>query len=191
MMIPGPLATEKWEPVIENEVYLAFLRAEWTKYQATTGLYDKAFIDTPDLKNVHECNVRRDILWKLRGGLLELLPPTTWYRVSWLQPHHLPELRVIGRCGWDAPYLDENELAAVAARRPQDLTTDTTKDWEPILWGHSNTGPFTILEANNRLMAYIRAAAPPPLRAICYVGLSDYQCKWHLLDLHFSLHWVS
>jgi hypothetical protein len=106
---------------------------------------------------------------------------TAWYEVRYLEREHLGQLLVIGRCGWDDG-ADRNELLAVAKRRRLVLETPPDKWSAPILWGHRRTGPLTILEGNNRFVAYAATTAPPALWIPVYVGLSENRCVWHLPD---------
>jgi hypothetical protein len=113
---------------------------------------------------------------------LKHVPGTTkWYEVRALEDAHLNELRVIGHCGWD-DRRDANELSAVAGRKPATLAS-SPQTWDPlVLWGHTADGPFTILEGNNRLVAYASGRSKPGLGVPVFVGLSTDPCHWHLPD---------
>jgi len=81
---------------------------------------------------------------------------------------------------WNDP-ADKNELALVAVRKPLQLKA-LPASWEQcILWGHDKKGPFTIIEGNNRLIAY-KASAQTGLNIPVLVGLSPTRCIWHILD---------
>lgn len=162
---------------------LPFLRAEWHKIPAALALPDRLLIERPDIGDVYQNDARRSLLRSRRGPLLDRVPETVWYEVHLLRERHLCELLVIGRCGWDAPGQDGNELPSVARRIHKDLQTASTEGWEPILWSHEKSGPFTILEGNTRLTAFAGAPSKPPLAVTAFVGLSHRQCYWHLPDV--------
>jgi hypothetical protein len=52
---------------------------------------------------------------------------------------------------------------------------------DPILWGHSKAGPFTIIEGNKRLIAYA-ATGETTINIPVLIGLSPMRCLWHILD---------
>lgn len=175
------LSDEQWAPVPIHAPLLAFLKAEWDKWVPITRWVDRRLISEPNISDASENHLRACLISAIRGPLLQHLPQDTqWFEVKWLRAEHLHELRVIGRCGWDDSN-DKNELLKVAARRPQQLLSDVDSWDPPILWGHSKTGPFTILEGNNRLTAYA-ASSRMSLKLPCYVGLSMNPCFWHLAD---------
>ena len=178
------LSDENWSAVSVDEAWHAFLKTEWDKWSPLTQWVDRRLVMEPNIDDLVENRLRASLIAALRGPLLQRLPTDTqWFKVNFLRDEHLPELRVIGRCGLDSP-ADENEVLEVAKRRPRPLIKTQMPLWEPpMLWGHSKAGPFTILEGNHRLIAYAgsqrRAAA---LAMPCYVGLSSQPCYWHLAD---------
>lgn len=175
------LENQSWRVVTIHAVHLAFARAEWHRLPGTTHA-DRRLIDSANLADSAENERRRQLLYGFRAPLLQRVPSdTVWYEVRYLEAGHLGELLAIGRCGWDDA-ADHNELLKVATRRPLTLNTPPAKWSEPILWGHSRSGPFTILEANNRLVAYSRILTPPVLKVPVYIGLSSSRCVWHLPD---------
>ena len=178
---PEGLAAEIWSSTSHAAVCLAFLRAEWDKWPEFTAWHDRALIDSPDLANETSNSLRRIILGSLREPLLRHIPgDTVWWRVESLRDLHLDQLLVIGSDDWRSAN-DRNELLAVSRRRGEPLRHPPAA-WEPaILWGHDPTGPFTILEGNNRLVNYARIA-DGSLAVTCYVGLSSAPCLWHLPD---------
>jgi hypothetical protein len=141
-------------------------------------LIDKANL-SDDVQNRH----RRELLYSQRAPLLCNVPSdTAWHEVRYLERVHLRQLLVIGgNCGWDDP-ADRNELLVVAKRRNIALEESSERWDEPILWGHTTDGPFTVLEGNNRLVAYAGMTDPPPLKIAVYVGLSPTLCIWHRPD---------
>ena len=173
------LAGQVWTPVTYEELMCVFLRAE---AHTISPPPDPRLLLAPNFADARENAIRQELLWPLRGALLKRVPRSTrWYRVGKLERSHLEELLVIGRCGWDACE-DQNELAAVARRRPHALSTDPGA-WPPlILWGHSQAGPFTILEGNHRLVALASTTETTPIGAEVLIGLSEEVCYWHLPD---------
>jgi len=171
-----------WTEVDLSHVHLSFLRAEWHKIPVANKDEFRQLLDAPHLSDRAENDLRIQLLNSLRKPLLQRIPgDTRWYEVRHLQESHLIELRVIGRCGWDDG-ADQNELDKVAKRKHNHLK-ENPLSWEaPILWGHNKSGPFTILEGNNRLTAYAAARHRPPMNIPIYIGLSDKPCFWHLSD---------
>ena len=178
------LSDELWSSVSADEAWLAFLKTEWDKWAPLTQWVDRRLVMQPNIEDGVENHLRASLITALRAPLVRRIPSDTlWFKVSSLRDEHLPELRVIGRCGLDSAG-DRNELLQVAKRKPQPLIKSQMPLWDaPILWGHGKEGPFTILEGNHRLIAYAssnrRAAA---LSMPCYVGLSSQPCYWHLED---------
>jgi hypothetical protein len=183
MAVPNELRLEyqSWRVVTIDAVHLAFARAEWHRLPGTTPA-ERHLIDSADLTDDAENKRRRQLLYGLREPLMRWVPSdTAWYEVQYLEAGHLGELLVIGRCCWDDA-ADRNELPKVARRRSLVLNTPPARWSEPILWGHSRTGPFTILEGNKRLVAYAATSTPPKMKIPVYVGLSPTRCIWHLPD---------
>jgi hypothetical protein len=179
------LSDEHWRRVDNSEACLAFLLAEWDKEAGRTAWYDKALIENPDLADPTQNAIRRLILGSWRAPLLDKIPvDTTWFRVDSLREAHLHQLFVIGSDDWRDPE-DHNELLQVGRRRGEPLDRPPS-DWHaPLLWGHGRSGPFTILEGNNRLVNYAATRERPPLEITCFIGLSPSPCVWHEPDRPF------
>jgi hypothetical protein len=180
------LRDEQWTAVSVNAPYLAFLKAEWYRWEEK-GFFtvaNRPLVTHPNIHDETENKSRSELLWKVRGGLLERVPSDTeWFEVKFLRREHLSQLRVIGRCGWDDPTRkDSNEIFKVVARKPMPALADVATWQPPLLWAHDRDGPFTILEGNNRLTAYAGAKADIALDLPCFVGLSAQRCFWHLAD---------
>lgn len=184
MNIQLPLSKQKWEKVTIHQVYHAFLKSEFEKCIQTFGQHavaNKELIDNPDFDNESQ-NCKRSFLLCFRAPLLVQIPcSTVWYKVSSLSQSHINELIVIGRCGWDDDN-DHNELVNVAKRKAEKLNSSPAEWTTPILWGHTEEGPFTIIEGNHRLVAYASLQNRPELNISVYVGLSNEYCFWHLPD---------
>ena len=177
----GPqLRDASWRPVSIDAVHLAFLRAEWLKIDRPE---EHHLVDKANLSSESQNERRRELLYGRRAPLVSNVPgDTAWHDVRHLEREHLRQLLVIGgNCGWD-DRADRNEPLRVANRRNIALQ-DSPERWdEPILWGHTTDGPFTILEGNNRLVAYTGMRDPPPLKIAVYAGLSPPRCVWHRTD---------
>ncbi len=184
-----------WRPISVHEFVAEFLLSERHKFAAIehhlsiqlTGVTPTklfAIIDNPNLTDAFENHLRLRLLYLTRCFLLGEIPPDTqWYEVRNLTDTELRDLHVIARCGWDDPKgADKNELLAVAERKPQTLTKPPASWRRPILWGHDKTGPFTIIEGNNRLTAYASTKPAPGLSVPALIGLSPTPCFWHIHD---------
>jgi hypothetical protein len=79
---------------------------------------------------------------------------------------------VIGRCGLD-DWADGNEV--LKARKKIHLI-EAPSNWKSIiLIGHTRIGPFTIVEGNNRIVAYM-SSNRNGLDVPVYVGLGLVPC---------------
>ncbi len=175
------LAEEEWRAASVFSVHLAVLRAELEKLRAQLPPDAVALIERPDVHDPLANHRRMRILYGYRAELLGEVPPDTrWYEVHFLRHEHLADLEVISRCGWDSPN-DHNELHKVALGAPRPLHTPPSLWEHPVLWGHERTGPFTILEGNNRLVAYVSCGGKE-LNVPALVGLSPSLCFWHRDD---------
>jgi hypothetical protein len=173
----------RWRRVTVHEVVAAFLRSE--RYKFTMVPLDVlALIDHPNIVDPSQNHARLRYLASIRRQLLGEIPPDTrWYKVWTLIDAELPEIYVIGRCGFDDPYgRDRNELQRVASRRPEPMNSQPSTWGTPILWGHDRTGPFTIIEGNHRLIAYASQGQKSGLSVPVFVGLSNTPCFWHIFD---------
>jgi hypothetical protein len=176
------LVNMEWNRVSVHEVVAEFLRGERFKFERLLPSAEMALIDTPNISDPRENHARLRYLYCSRGSLIGEIPPDTrWYEVRNLTGEELSELHVIARCGWDHSG-DKNELFRVALRRPSVLTSQPSSWARPILWGHAKAGPFTVLEGNNRLIAYASQAQQPPLMIPALVGLSPTPCCFHIFD---------
>jgi hypothetical protein len=176
------LEAKEWTPASLHKVVLAWLRAERAiLVQRANWSADKAeLFDEPDIFNADQNRERLHLLYEYRWPLLAEVPPDTkWFEVR-LTDAEIPELHAINHQEWTNPG-DKNELAKVAARKRLPLTSEPSSWESPVLWGHDRRGPFTILEGNHRLTAYVRSGQSC-LDIPVLVGLSPAKCKWHLLD---------
>ncbi len=178
------LSDEEWLPVSGQSMHLMWLRGEREKPEVQRELARLdpsragSLFERPDLRSPEENRLRMEILYGFRGTILNEVPgSTTWHEVRYLRHGHLASLRVIYSLEWCSP-TDRNELHKVAMRRSRRLLTDPGKWASPILWGHARQGPFTILEGNNRLVAYVTSRRED-LTVPAIIGLSPSSCTWH------------
>ena len=186
------LAQMQWKKVSLDEVILVWLRGE--KRSRVLPLFSNTpfprltweagvnkLLDNPDLQNSEENRARIRLLYIFRWiFLVELPPDTLWYRVNNLTDHELSELYAVNIDEWKDPS-DNNEILKVGLRKGQQLVCHWSS-WEPpILLGHSRTGPFTIIEGNNRISSYIKSASNG-LSIPVYIGLSSLKCIWSIFD---------
>jgi hypothetical protein len=109
---------EHWSPVPFDEVVTEFLRAEAFKLKEIDAGQQR-LIDSPNLSNRGHNLERRRMLYTIRGGIFQRVPPDTqWHLVRSIRNRHLNQLLAIGgNCGWDPPdRTDRNELMRVAKR---------------------------------------------------------------------------
>src|SRR5262245_862172 len=176
------LANMAWNRVSVHEVIAEFLRGERFKFDQSLPSPGMALIDSPNINDPRENHARLRYLYCSRRGLLGEIPPDTrWYEVRNLTGEELSELHVIARCGWD-DLRDRNEVFRVVLRRPSAWTTKRSSWPRPILLGHEKAGPFTVLEGNNRFVAYASQAQQPPFMIPALVGLSPTPCCFHIFD---------
>ena len=184
------LAMKKWTPVSVYRVIAAFLIAEReTNVQqrfVDPGLISAAevarLLDAPNIDNPEENFFRMRMLYRIRNVFFGEFPPdTVWCNVENLTDAELSQLHVVGRCGWDDVTHDRNELLQVVQRREEPLQAPPDR-WGPIvLWGHTRTGPFTIVEGNHRLVAYA-GSARAELDIPVLIGLSNNNFFFNLAD---------
>ena len=163
-------------------MHLAFLTAEF-RYISDTTPGDADLITKPNLQDTAQNRQRRELLYRRRGALLKQIPDSTeWFEVQYLERWHLHQLRAINHRYWTSPGVDDNELLKVARRMRITLLLQPEEWAAPILWGHTRKGPLTVLEGNNRLVAYAAVRHRLRLGVRVYVGLSGEPCCWHAPD---------
>ena len=181
------LSDKDWRRVRIHRVVSEFLLAEFHRVRGFLPQDLWTLVTSPNLGDSRQNHIRLSALCYCRAELIGEVPPDTiWYEVSDLTAEELPELRVIARCGLWTDEAGRNELPYVAQRiqrKDVDFATDPRSWSAPILWGHDRTGPFTILDGNHRLLAYLRSVNPPPISVRAMVGLSPTPCFWHIHDV--------
>ncbi|MGK7912612.1 MAG: hypothetical protein AB4050_14225 [Synechococcus sp.] len=93
----------------------------------------------------------------------------------------MSSLRAIHHVNWSSPN-DANELTSVARRKQIPLMLSPSAWAPPILWGHTQSGPFTIIEGNHRLTALAGSSTPNNFAISVCVGLSRAPCWLHQPD---------
>jgi hypothetical protein len=181
------LADMTWRRISVHHVVAEFLRNEPHRLALALSPASQArlapMITSPNIGDAAENHARLRLLHLVRRQLIGEIPPDTqWHEVRNLTDSELAELHVIARSGWDAPGQDNNELLRVAARMPRPLLGPPTNWPAPILWGHDKAGPFTIIEGNNRLVAYASTSPRAGLAVPVLVGLSPTPCLFHVFD---------
>jgi hypothetical protein len=145
-------------------------------------------LDAPNLNDPEQNHDRLRLAYVIRSRFIREIPPdTVWYEVRYLTDKELPELYVVAHAAW-MDLADNNELFKVAARKREQLSTESP-NWAPIiLWGHDKNGPFTIIEGNHRLVAYA-GSGKRGLKIPVFVGLSRTPCFWHIPDKRKFIGW--
>lgn len=175
----------KWTEISIHNVVTEFLRAEreqFSFHQPWTPL-----IDRPNLDDPSENHKRLRLLSSRRWPFLVEIPcDTKWFEVDYLSENEVGELFVSARHNnrWDRA---GNRLTQVALAAPESLAQPPDQWKRVILWGHTESGPFSIFEGNHRMIAYAGATPRPPLRIKVFVGLSPSYCFWHYADPGFSV----
>jgi hypothetical protein len=187
----------------EDEVIAEFLKndfqcPEFQEYQETVARVVKA----PDLENADENKVRRALLFMRHGALWRELPEgTEWFEAE-IRSADLHRIRVFPRAHWRKLALGDFSITQVAQRvvderyrertpeaflaKIEDLRDrlqqdDTAVAGAVLLIGLSESGPFTILDGNHRLLAAMLAApgAVDRLRFFCGLSPKMAECCWY------------
>lgn len=182
------LADMAWTRVTMHPMVVAWLRAERDGYVTQvlpqTGLSQARLAQLLDNTNIEDADENRARLrllyWARNLFVLEIPPDTEWYEVRNLKHEHIGELLVVNHAAWTNSS-DSNELLEVAIRKDQPMRTPLSQWHPPILWGHDRTGPFTIIEGNNRLVSYANSGQTD-LDMPVFIGISSMKCLYHLPD---------
>jgi hypothetical protein len=167
-----------------KETTIHFVISQWLRAERENFSFEPQWlpiVDNPDLANPEENHKRMRLFYIVRAiFLIEVPLDAEWYEVESLTENEFDDLYTSARHGqeWAGRKLRE----AAIGTAPLTLRTEP-KDWARIiLFGHSRTGPFSILEGNRRLIAYVQANATPQLKTKICVGISPSLCHWHLPD---------
>jgi O-antigen/teichoic acid export membrane protein len=187
----------------EDEVIAEFLKndfqcPEFQDYQEAVGriVFEPAFDDPM------ENELRRALLFVRHGSLWRELPSgTEWYEVK-VGAADLPRIRVFPRAHWRKLAVGDFAITQVAQRVVDDRYIERTpeafrtkiKDLRDhlqandkavagavLLIGISQSGPFTILDGNHRLLAATLASpeAVDRLRFFCGLSPRMAECCWY------------
>ena len=181
------LAEKTWRRISLHRVVLAWLGAEKDRrLEPLMGHlqewpYIVQLLDNADLNDPEQNRQRLRVLYLARHMFVgEISPDTLWYEVSNLTDDDLDDIFAVNHSDWKSAG-DQNEIRKVAVRQGQRLETEPAS-WKPlILRGHTRIGPFTILEGNNRLSAYVLSGRSD-LNVPVFVGLSPLRCSLHIKD---------
>jgi O-antigen/teichoic acid export membrane protein len=187
--------------VSENEVIAEFLKTdfhkpEFRKYQQTLG----EVVTTPNLSDVVENAVRQALLFVRHGALWRELPAgTQWFEVE-IESADLERIRVFPRAQWRRLARGNFDLTEISQRiatgdcngvadesfllKIQQLRNRLGQDWDPgavLLIGLNQTGPFTLLDGNHRMVAAMLASpeALARFRFFCALSPKMSECCWY------------
>lgn len=163
----------KTNTIISNEEFEAeYLKAEWYKdyYDPYREKYTEIVLK-PDLNNLHENEIRKQLLWGPRHPLLQQLPSdVVWHDVE-ITSQEFSEILVIKEFGWEKTFLNHKKLSdAVRFMESGDAVDHGVKfnivndikssigkyDFSErlICIALSTDGPFTLIEGNHRALAF-------------------------------------
>jgi O-antigen/teichoic acid export membrane protein len=187
----------------EDEVIAEFLKndfqcPEFQEYQETVA----RLVTAPALENADENKVRRALLFVRHGALWGELPEgTEWFEAE-IGSADLRRIRVFPRAHWRKLAVGDFSITQVAQRvaderyrdrapevfraKIEELRDRLQKDATAVagavlLIGLTESGPFTILDGNHRLLAAMLASpeAVDRLRFFCGLSPQMAQCCWY------------
>lgn len=187
----------------EDEVIAEFLKndfqcPEFQEYQEAVA----RLVTAPALENADENKVRRALLFVRHGALWRELPEgTEWFEAE-IRNADLHRIRVFPRAHWRKLAVGDFSITQVAQRVVDKRYSDRTPEafrakieylrdhlqeddaavaGAVLLIGLSESGPFTILDGNHRLLAAMLAApeAVDRLRFFCGLSPKMAQCCWY------------
>ena len=172
-----------WKKVSIHAVVLEWLRGERHRIEAAFSdpraksvIFD--CIDNADLGSPLQNRVRLRVLYMVRMDIIVELPPdTAWFMVSSFGHDDVMALNVIFAEDWNDGSGDFR-IGEVARRRPIPLRAELPFPAMPILFGTARSGPFTIIEGNNRLVAYAGSGRSDYLGPVM-IGISPTDCVWN------------
>lgn len=189
----------------EDEVIAEFLKndfhcPEFRDYQEAGA----RLVIAPDLNSAAENERRRALLFIRHGALWRELPKeTAWYEVE-IGSADLHRIRVFPRAHWRKLAMGDFDITTIATRlagphdralapelfraKIQDLQAHLQKGTVAgtvLLIGLNESGPFTVLDGNHRLLAAILTSPQSVGRFHFFCGLSPQmaQCCWYETNL--------
>jgi O-antigen/teichoic acid export membrane protein len=193
--------------VSEGEVIAEFLKndfrcPEFQEYQELAG----RLVTTPVLDDAAENRARRALLFVRHGPLWRELPQgTEWFKAG-ITPADLQRIRVFPRAHWRKLAGGDFRITQVAQRiiderhggrapdafrakieelRTHFQTSGSVVPGAVLLIGLNESGPFTILDGNHRLLAAMLATPQAVDRLQFFCGLSPKmaECCWYQTNL--------
>lgn len=187
--------------VRENEVISEFLRNDFVSPQYARFHDDLSrVVNAPNLDDPKENELRRLLLDIRHGSLWRELPASTkWFAVE-INESNLHRLRVFPRAQWRKLATGDFGISQVLNKiqeehdrgkatgsfheKIDDLQSKLEKDMVGgaiLLIGSSESGPFTILDGNHRLVASTLRSPADLARFRFYCGISSKmdQCCWY------------
>lgn len=185
----------------EDEVIAEFLKndfrcPEFHEYHDAVA----RLVATPDLQHAGENKVRRALLFVRHGALWRELPEgTEWFEAE-IRSADLRRIRVFPRAHWRKLALGDFGITQIARRivderylerapaafraKIEDLRhrlNENTVAGAILLIGLTESGPFTILDGNHRLLAAMLTSPEAVHRFRFFCGLSPQmaQCCWY------------
>jgi hypothetical protein len=188
-------------PVQEDEVIAAFLRNDFNSpvfKQYQTALRD--LVEMPDLRHEGQNKVRRALFNVRHRSLWKELPKDTEWFEAEIEMEDLGLFRVFPRAQWRKFALGNFDLTQVSQRiiddryrergngdflaKIDDLRAHLKQEavgGAVLFIGESESGPFTILDGNHRLVAALLTSPEALKRFRFFCGLSPKmaQCCWY------------
>jgi O-antigen/teichoic acid export membrane protein len=189
--------------VTEDEVIAEFLKNDFRcpEFQDYQGTF-LHLVTAPRLNDVDENKMRRALLFMRHGALWRELPATTEWFEAEIRSADLHRIRVFPRAHWRKLADGDFTITQVAQRildeRFRDRTPETFRAkiedlrdhlqehhvgvaGAVLLIGLTESGPFTVLDGNHRLLAAMLATPEAFDRLRFYCGLSPKmaQCCWY------------
>jgi O-antigen/teichoic acid export membrane protein len=197
--------------VSEDEVIAQFLKSDF--YNTSFEDYQEALsglVTTPNLDNAIENAKRRALLFVRHGALWRELPSgTEWFEVE-IRRADLDRIRVFPRAQWRKLARGNFAITQVVQRiatgrcndvaegaflsKIQNLRCWLEQDVDAgavLLIGSGETGPFTILDGNHRLLAATLSSPDAVHRFRFFCGLSSRmaECCWYETNVATLFHY--
>ncbi len=185
----------------ENEVIGEFLHTDFQGLEFEDYRQSLAkVVDTPNYDDAIENAARRALFYLRHGSLWREIPKDTQWFETELKPAHFDRIRVFPRAQWrklargdySLPRIIKSIESGEAARSADSAFLQKIKDLQDawphanergaiILIGTSESGPWTVLDGNHRLVASILTSPSSVERFRCFCGVSPRMvyCCWY------------
>jgi hypothetical protein len=190
--------------VSEDEVIAGFLKSDFDSpsFERYHDRFRKS-VNTPDLNDAEENEMRRALLYLRHLSLWKELPSgTEWYEIE-ISEADLDQVRVFPRAQWRKLASGSFSVTDIAeAMRTRNHRVDATflskiaaigdqlqrsdPGFSPvILIGEKERGPLTVLDGNHRLIAAVLASSGcvRNLRFLCGLSPRMTECCWYNTNL--------